>query len=97
MPKTYGGTVTISKQLLDFAPRTFKDLDGKEATIEDVIQDGLREMLGWPPLYRWPDPLPPEPPLCDTIRQGCCADWPKPCSYHEGWLDGHEAKEYEDD
>lgn len=20
-------------------------------------------------------------------RVGCCADWPKPCSYHEGWQD----------
>jgi hypothetical protein len=20
-------------------------------------------------------------------RDGCCADWPKPCSYHEGWQD----------
>lgn len=20
-------------------------------------------------------------------RAGCCADWPKPCSYHEGWAD----------
>ena len=22
------------------------------------------------------------------IRAGCCDTWPKPCSYHEGWLDG---------
>lgn len=21
-------------------------------------------------------------------RAGCCADWPKPCSYHEGYIDG---------
>ena len=20
-------------------------------------------------------------------RAGCCEDWPKPCSYHEGWQD----------
>ena len=20
-------------------------------------------------------------------RVGCCADWPKPCSYHEGYQD----------
>ena len=20
-------------------------------------------------------------------REGCCATWPKPCSYHEGWAD----------
>jgi hypothetical protein len=26
-----------------------------------------------------------------TTREGCCAGWPKPCSYHEGWLDGWEA------
>jgi hypothetical protein len=24
-------------------------------------------------------------------REGCCANWPKPCAYHEGWLDGYEA------
>ncbi len=24
----------------------------------------------------------------DDIRKSCqCEDWPKPCSYHEGWLD----------
>jgi len=23
-------------------------------------------------------------------RDGCCAGWPKPCPYHEGWLDGYE-------
>lgn len=22
-----------------------------------------------------------------TPREGCCADWPKPCTYHEGWAD----------
>ncbi len=22
---------------------------------------------------------------------GCCATWPKPCSYHEGYADGAEA------
>jgi hypothetical protein len=21
-------------------------------------------------------------------RTGCCAEWTKPCSYHEGWIDG---------
>jgi hypothetical protein len=21
-------------------------------------------------------------------RRGCCISWPKPCTYHEGWLDG---------
>lgn len=24
-------------------------------------------------------------------RAGCCAGWPKPCSYHEGFLDGWNA------
>lgn len=23
-----------------------------------------------------------------TGRQGCCAGWAKPCTYHEGFLDG---------
>jgi hypothetical protein len=26
-------------------------------------------------------------------RDGCCADWPEPCQYHEGWNDGHAAAE----
>ena len=26
-----------------------------------------------------------------NVREGCCQSWPKPCSYHEGWLDGWEA------
>ena len=28
--------------------------------------------------------------LAVAIREGCCADRPKPCSYHEGWIDGYE-------
>lgn len=35
----------------------------------------------------------PDPEAYSTIssiRDECCADWPKPCSYHEGWLDGAE-------
>lgn len=24
-------------------------------------------------------------------REGCCATWPKPCSYHEGWQDALDA------
>ncbi|MDA8037626.1 MAG: hypothetical protein M0Z69_00405 [Actinomycetota bacterium] len=24
-------------------------------------------------------------------REGCCAAWPKPCSYHEGWQDCADA------
>ena len=24
----------------------------------------------------------------NKIRTGCCLDWPKPCGYHEGFLDG---------
>jgi hypothetical protein len=31
-----------------------------------------------------------------VIREGCCADWPKPCSYHEGYADGWEAAKLED-
>lgn len=27
----------------------------------------------------------------ESIRSGCCDRWPKPCSYHEGWLDGWQA------
>lgn len=23
-------------------------------------------------------------------RTACCADWPKPCQYHQGWEDGRE-------
>lgn len=23
-------------------------------------------------------------------REGCCADWPKPCSYHEGYADASD-------
>lgn len=23
-------------------------------------------------------------------RRGCCAEWPKPCPYHEGWADARE-------
>lgn len=30
------------------------------------------------------------------IREHCCADWPKPCSYHEGWFDGWEARDIQD-
>jgi hypothetical protein len=26
-------------------------------------------------------------------REGCCANWPKPCSYHEGWLDAEDLLE----
>lgn len=26
----------------------------------------------------------------DKIREGCCETWPKPCGYHEGYLDGLE-------
>lgn len=26
-------------------------------------------------------------------REGCCADWPKPCPYHEGWADATDAYE----
>jgi hypothetical protein len=25
-----------------------------------------------------------------AARADCCADWPKPCSYHEGWADGRD-------
>jgi hypothetical protein len=28
-------------------------------------------------------------------RGGCCADWPKPCTYHDGWEDGYEAARIE--
>ena len=31
-------------------------------------------------------------PLTAAIRYRCCADWPKPCSYHEGMLDGLDAQ-----
>lgn len=31
------------------------------------------------------------PDLPRPERRGCCADWPKPCSYHEGWQDGIDA------
>ena len=24
-------------------------------------------------------------------RTGCCATWPKPCPYHEGWADAEDA------
>lgn len=24
------------------------------------------------------------------LRRECCADWPKPCGYHEGYLDGFD-------
>lgn len=24
------------------------------------------------------------------LRAGCCETWPKPCGYHEGWIDGYE-------
>lgn len=27
----------------------------------------------------------------ELVRDGCCADWPKPCTYHEGFADGIEA------
>ncbi len=25
------------------------------------------------------------------LRQGCCVRFPKPCTYHEGYLDGYYA------
>jgi hypothetical protein len=28
-------------------------------------------------------------------RDRCCADWPKPCEYHEGWNDGHAVQDAE--
>lgn len=28
-------------------------------------------------------------------RKGCCEDWPKPCTYHEGFQDGWDAHEQE--
>lgn len=31
--------------------------------------------------------------MSDAARDGCCATWPKPCSYHEGWADGAEKAE----
>jgi len=33
--------------------------------------------------------LSPNPKL--GIRSGCCEKWPKPCGYHDGWMDGYEA------
>lgn len=27
-------------------------------------------------------------------RSNCCENWPKPCSYHEGWEDGEEVTEH---
>ncbi len=30
-------------------------------------------------------------PMTETgVRKDCCADWPKPCGYHEGWIDGND-------
>lgn len=26
-----------------------------------------------------------------SCREDCCQEWPKPCTYHEGWIDGSEA------
>ena len=28
-------------------------------------------------------------------RMGCCAGWPKPCSYHEGYRDAYESQQDE--
>jgi hypothetical protein len=28
-----------------------------------------------------------------VVREGCCGGWPKPCTYHEGWLVGWEARD----
>lgn len=33
---------------------------------------------------------PPVPKSELELRRDCCADWPKPCGYHEGYLDGFE-------
>lgn len=33
------------------------------------------------------------PSLYDVLapdRDGCCADWRKPCPYHDGWMDALE-------
>ena len=30
------------------------------------------------------------------LRAGCCADWPKPCGYHEGYLDAWYARDTRD-
>jgi len=27
-------------------------------------------------------------PAAASAKDGCCADWPKPCTYHEGFADG---------
>lgn len=29
------------------------------------------------------------------VRAGCCDTWPKPCTYHEGFIDGHMARDDE--
>lgn len=37
---------------------------------------------------------PPASPLGGgQLRAGCCVGWPKPCAYHEGWLDGWDARD----
>jgi hypothetical protein len=28
-------------------------------------------------------------------REGCCETWPKPCTYHEGYLDGQDDASFE--
>lgn len=35
-------------------------------------------------------PIMNEPTTETELREGCCGTWPKPCSYHEGYLDGFD-------
>lgn len=35
--------------------------------------------------------LDPDGGMARVDRTNCCAGWPDPCGYHEGWIDGWDA------
>jgi hypothetical protein len=60
MVRTVAASFPVSAQLL--GPTVFVDLDGKQASMDDLIADDMRASLGMERLFRFPPPAPYEEP-----------------------------------
>jgi hypothetical protein len=83
MAKNIGYVMPVSARLFG-EPLLLTDLDGKTATLDEAMMDQLHQAYGGEPRYRWPEPVPPEPPtrsqrlrrwIADRLRSAADRIW----------------------